>query len=41
MRPGNSRVANRLLKRARDFADVMGDGVIDAPIAGSAAAHGH
>lgn len=30
---GTPRVANRLLKRARDFADVMGNGVIDASIA--------
>lgn len=26
---GTPRIANRLLKRARDFADIMGDGVID------------
>ncbi len=30
---GTPRVANRLLKRARDFAAVLGDGVIDARIA--------
>lgn len=30
---GTPRVANRLLKRARDFAAVLGDGVIDAGIA--------
>ncbi len=27
------RIANRLLKRVRDFADVNGDGIIDTPIA--------
>lgn len=27
------RIANRLLKRARDYADVNGDGIIDAPVA--------
>lgn len=30
---GTPRVANRLLKRARDFAAVLGDGVIDESIA--------
>jgi Holliday junction DNA helicase RuvB len=30
---GTPRVANRLLRRARDFADVLGQGVIDAAIA--------
>ncbi|MCQ2571086.1 MAG: Holliday junction branch migration DNA helicase RuvB [Candidatus Saccharibacteria bacterium] len=30
------RIANRLLKRVRDYADVNGDGIIDAPIAKSA-----
>ena len=30
---GTPRVANRLLRRARDFADVEGDGVIDLDIA--------
>ncbi len=30
---GTPRIANRLLKRARDFAQVMGDGVITAEIA--------
>lgn len=33
---GTPRVANRLLKRARDFATVLGDGVIDARIAAEA-----
>jgi Holliday junction DNA helicase RuvB len=27
------RIANRLLKRVRDFADINGDGIIDTPIA--------
>lgn len=30
---GTPRVANRLLRRVRDFADVLGDGTITAPIA--------
>lgn len=30
------RIANRLLKRVRDYADVNGDGIIDAPITESA-----
>ncbi len=30
---GTPRIANRLLKRVRDFAQVMGDGVIDSKIA--------
>lgn len=30
------RIANRLLKRVRDYADVNGDGIIDTPIAKSA-----
>ena len=30
---GTPRIANRLLKRARDFADVMGNGVIDVETA--------
>jgi Holliday junction DNA helicase RuvB len=30
------RIANRLLKRVRDFADVNGDGIIDTPIASGA-----
>ena len=33
---GTPRVANRLLKRVRDFAEVKGRGVVDAEIAGSA-----
>jgi Holliday junction DNA helicase RuvB len=33
---GTPRVANRLLKRVRDFAQVRGDGVITAPAAGAA-----
>ena len=33
IRRGTPRVANRLLKRARDFAAVLGDGVIDESIA--------
>ncbi len=33
---GTPRIANRLLKRVRDFAQVMGDGVIDRPIADKA-----
>jgi Holliday junction DNA helicase RuvB len=33
---GTPRVANRLLKRVRDFAQVHGDGAIDAAIAGAA-----
>ncbi len=30
------RIANRLLKRVRDYADVNGDGIIDEPLAGDA-----
>ena len=30
------RIANRLLKRVRDYADVNGDGVIDLPVSGQA-----
>ena len=30
---GTSRIANRMLKRVRDFAQMLGDGVIDRPIA--------
>jgi Holliday junction DNA helicase RuvB len=30
------RIANRLLKRVRDYADVNGDGIIDLPTAGAA-----
>ncbi len=30
------RIANRLLKRVRDYADVNGDGIIDEPITGKA-----
>jgi len=33
---GTPRVANRLLKRVRDYAEVRGGGVIDAPAAGAA-----
>ncbi len=33
---GTPRVANRLLKRVRDFAEVRGDGVITGPVAASA-----
>jgi Holliday junction DNA helicase RuvB len=33
---GTPRVANRLLKRVRDFAEVRGRGVIDAAVAGAA-----
>ncbi|HLT18908.1 MAG TPA: Holliday junction branch migration DNA helicase RuvB [Thermomicrobiales bacterium] len=33
---GTPRVANRLLKRARDYAEVRADGVIDADVAGRA-----
>ena len=33
---GTPRVANRLLKRVRDFAQVRGDGAIDATVAGAA-----
>jgi Holliday junction DNA helicase RuvB len=33
---GTPRVANRLLKRVRDFAQVRGDGAIDAMVAGAA-----
>jgi Holliday junction DNA helicase RuvB len=33
---GTPRVANRLLKRVRDFAEVRRDGVITGPVAGSA-----
>lgn len=32
------RIANRLLKRVRDYADVNGDGIIDEPMAGQALA---
>ncbi|MFI5323181.1 MAG: Holliday junction branch migration DNA helicase RuvB [Thermodesulfobacteriota bacterium] len=33
---GTPRIANRLLKRVRDFAEVRADGVIDTDVAGSA-----
>ena len=33
---GTPRIANRLLKRVRDFAQVMGDGVITKPLADEA-----
>ncbi|OUK11049.1 Holliday junction DNA helicase RuvB, partial [Enterococcus faecium] len=33
---GTPRIANRLLKRVRDFAQVQGDGKIDRPIADQA-----
>ena len=33
---GTPRVANRLLRRVRDFAEVRGEGRIDAPLAGDA-----
>jgi Holliday junction DNA helicase RuvB len=33
---GTPRVANRLLKRVRDFAEVRGSGVVDAAVAGAA-----
>ena len=33
---GTPRVANRLLKRVRDYAEVRGDGAIDATVAGAA-----
>jgi Holliday junction DNA helicase RuvB len=33
---GTPRVANRLLKRVRDFAEVRGRGVVDAAVAGAA-----
>lgn len=33
---GTPRIANRLLKRVRDFAQIKGDGVIDGPIASKA-----
>jgi holliday junction DNA helicase RuvB len=33
---GTPRVANRLLRRVRDFAEVHGDGAIDAAVAGAA-----
>ena len=33
---GTPRIANRLLKRVRDFAEVIGDGMIDKEIAGTA-----
>jgi len=33
---GTPRIANRLLKRVRDFAEVEGDGVIDLPVAQAA-----
>jgi len=33
---GTPRVANRLLRRVRDFAEVRGEGRIDAPLAGAA-----
>ena len=32
------RIANRLLKRVRDYADVNGDGIIDSPLSGKALA---
>ncbi|HVS78868.1 MAG TPA: Holliday junction branch migration DNA helicase RuvB [Candidatus Saccharimonadales bacterium] len=32
------RIANRLLKRVRDYADINGDGIIDEPLASSALA---
>lgn len=32
------RIANRLLKRVRDYADINGDGIIDEPLAASALA---
>lgn len=32
------RIANRLLKRVRDYADVNGDGIIDSPVTASALA---
>ncbi len=32
------RIANRLLKRVRDYADVNGDGIIDEPLTGAALA---
>jgi Holliday junction DNA helicase RuvB len=35
---GTPRIANRLLRRVRDFAEVRGDGTIDAPTARSALA---
>jgi holliday junction DNA helicase RuvB len=33
---GTPRIANRLLKRVRDYAEVRGDGAIDATVAGAA-----
>ncbi|HEY2637766.1 MAG TPA: Holliday junction DNA helicase RuvB C-terminal domain-containing protein, partial [Solirubrobacteraceae bacterium] len=33
---GTPRVANRLLKRVRDFAEVRGEGVVSAPVAAAA-----
>lgn len=33
---GTPRIANRLLKRVRDYAQIMGDGVIDDKIADQA-----
>jgi holliday junction DNA helicase RuvB len=33
---GTPRIANRLLKRVRDYADVNGDGIIDTHISGQA-----
>ena len=33
---GTPRVANRLLKRVRDFAEVRSDGAVDATVAGAA-----
>jgi Holliday junction DNA helicase RuvB len=33
---GTPRVANRLLKRVRDYAEVRGDGAVDATVAGAA-----
>jgi Holliday junction DNA helicase RuvB len=35
---GTPRIANRLLRRVRDYADVKGRGLIDAPIADAALA---
>ena len=33
---GTPRIANRLLKRVRDYAQIMGDGIIDDKIADKA-----
>ena len=38
---GTPRIANRLLKRVRDFAQVLGSGVITGPIAKDALSHLH